>query len=95
MRHVEALTSKQVTDRLEENEVLYMIIERFKHDDPVPVYRRFRDRGRLAPQGLEYVSSWVDEKLACCFQVMETAERDILDQWMAHWSDIMEFEVTR
>ena len=73
--------------------MLYMIIERFKRDDPVPVYRRFRDRGRLAPEGLQYVSSWVDEKLACCFQIMETTERELLDEWMAHWSDIVEFEV--
>src|SRR5207249_764572 len=49
-----------------------MIIEHFKNRDPVPVYRRFRDRGRLAPESLQYVSSWVDEKLERCFQLMET-----------------------
>ncbi len=43
--------------------MLYMIVEHFKDNDPVPVYRRFRDRGRLAPDGLEYISSWVDENL--------------------------------
>ena len=41
--------------------MLYMIVEHFKNDDPIPVYRRFRDRGRLAPDGLQYISSWVDE----------------------------------
>ena len=70
-----------------------MIIERFKGGDPVPVYRRFRDRGRLAPEGLRYVSSWVDEKLALCFQIMETQERQLLDEWVAQWSDLVEFEV--
>ena len=73
--------------------VLYMIIERFRDKDPIPVYRRFRDRGRLAPEGLRYVSSWVDEKLAVCFQIMETADRGLLDEWTDHWSDIVEFEI--
>jgi hypothetical protein len=70
-----------------------MIIEHFKNNDPVPVYRRFRDRGRLAPNGLQYISSWVDEKLERCFQIMETADRDLLDQWITNWSDIVDFEV--
>jgi hypothetical protein len=70
-----------------------MIIEHFKNDDPVPVYRRFRDRGRLAPNGLQYISSWVDEKLERCFQIMETDDRKLLDQWITNWSDIVEFEV--
>ena len=73
--------------------MLYMIVENFKNQDPVPVYRRFRDRGRLAPEGLEYVSSWVDEKLERCFQLMETEDRKLLDEWIANWSDIVEFEI--
>ena len=71
----------------------YMIVEHFKNHDPLPVYRRFRDRGRLAPEGLQYISSWVDEKLETCFQVMETDDRGLLDQWLANWSDIVTFEV--
>lgn len=70
-----------------------MIVERFKSRDPVPVYRRFRDQGRLAPEGLYYVSSWVDEKLERCFQLMETADRKLLDEWIANWNDIVDFEV--
>jgi len=58
-----------------------MIVEHFKNQDPVPVYRRFRDRGRLAPEGLRYVSSWVDEKLELCFQLMEAEDRKLLDEW--------------
>ena len=70
-----------------------MIIERFKDQDPLPVYRRFRDRGRLAPEGLQYISSWVDDKLETCFQIMETVDRKLLDEWIFNWSDIVEFEV--
>lgn len=73
--------------------MLYMIVEHFKNQDPVPVYKRFREQGRLAPQGLRYVSSWVDEKLELCFQLMETDDRKLLDEWMAKWSDLTEFEV--
>ena len=70
-----------------------MIIEHFKNRNPVPVYRRFRDHGRLAPEGLQYVSSWVDEELERCFQLMETDDRKLLDEWIANWSDIVEFEI--
>jgi hypothetical protein len=73
--------------------VLYMIVEHFRNQDPVPVYRRFRERGRLAPEGLHYVSSWVDDKLERCFQLMETEEPKLLDEWIAHWNDIVDFEV--
>jgi len=73
--------------------MLYMIVEHFRNGDPVPVYRRFRDRGRLAPDGLQYISSWVDDKLCRCFQIMETDDRQLLEQWMTNWSDIVEFEI--
>jgi hypothetical protein len=72
---------------------LYMVIERFKGGDAVPVYRRFRDQGRLAPDGLSYVSSWVDTNLDCCYQLMETDNRELLDQWIARWRDLVDFEV--
>lgn len=72
---------------------LYMVIEHFKGGDPVPVYRRFRDRGRLAPEGLSYVSSWVDAKLERCYQLMETDSPVVLGQWIAQWSDLVDFEV--
>jgi hypothetical protein len=72
---------------------LYMVVEHFKNKDAVAVYRRFRDKGRMAPEGLTYVSSWVDDKIECCFQLMETHNPKLLDQWMAEWSDLVNFEV--
>jgi hypothetical protein len=69
------------------------VIERFKGGDAVPVYRRFRDHGRLAPPDLVYVSSWVDKSLERCYQLMETDNPQLLDEWMARWSDIIDFEV--
>jgi hypothetical protein len=75
------------------SKTLYMVIENFKNGDAVPVYRRFRDRGRLAPEGLSYVSSWVSDKMDRCYQLMETEDRALLDQWIANWSDLVDFEV--
>ena len=72
---------------------LYMVIEHFREGDAVPVYRRFRDHGRLAPQGLTYVSSWVDTDFQRCFQLMEADDPQLLDDWIARWSDIVDFEV--
>ena len=73
--------------------MLFMVVERFRNGDPVPVYRRFRDRGRLAPDGLRYVNSWVTDDFRVCFQVMESEDRALLDAWIANWTDIVEFEV--
>ncbi len=70
-----------------------MVVEHFKNNDAVAVYRRFRDAGRMAPEGLTYVSSWVDESLERCYQLMETADRSLLDLWMANWIDLVDFEI--
>ena len=64
----------------------YMIVERFKGGDAVPVYRRFRERGRMAPEGLVYVASWVDTSLSRCYQIMESPDRALIDAWIANWS---------
>lgn len=75
--------------------MLYMIIERFRRGDPVPVYRRFRDQGRSLPDGLRYVSSWVTTDLSTCYQIMETDRAELLDKWKAQWADLVEFDVFR
>ena len=72
---------------------LYMVVEHFRGGDAVPVYRRFKEHGRLAADGLVYVSSWVDENLSTCYQLMETHDRSLLEEWMSHWVDLVDFEV--
>lgn len=70
-----------------------MIIEHFRNKDAAPVYQRFRESGRLAPEGLIYISSWVDEQFHRCFQLMETDDRNLLDEWIANWNDLVDFEI--
>jgi hypothetical protein len=72
--------------------MLFMIIERFR-DGAAPVYARFRDRGRLAPPELRYVNSWVTGDLSTCYQIMECEKKESLEQWIAAWDDIVDFEV--
>jgi len=73
--------------------MLFMVIEHFRDGDPLPVYRRFRDRGRLAPEGLQYIDSWVTHDLEHCYQVMACDDRALLDRWIAAWDDLVDFEV--
>ena len=73
--------------------MLYLIIERFRDGDAAPVYRRFREKGRLAPEGLRYISSWVTLDMARCYQVMECDDASLLTQWTDQWKDIVDFEV--
>jgi hypothetical protein len=72
--------------------MLYMVIENFRDGDARPVYRRFRDEGRLAPDGLGYVSSWVTSDMRTCYQVMECDDVRLLEQWIDAWRDIVDFQ---
>ena len=69
-----------------------MIVEEFVQGAR-PVYQRARDQGRMLPAGLEYVDSWVDERLKRCFQLMETDDPALIDAWIAEWSDLVRFEI--
>ena len=73
--------------------MLYMVVEHFRGGDPLPVYRLFRDAGRLAPDGLRYHASWVTGDLTRCFQVMECDDPAPLDAWIARRADLVEFDV--
>jgi hypothetical protein len=73
--------------------MLFMVIERFRNQDLKAVYRRFGDKGRMMPDGLAFVGSWVSADAARCFQLMECAEVTLLQRWVAEWSDLIEFEI--
>jgi hypothetical protein len=73
--------------------MLFMVIERYRSGEVPAVYRRFQAQGRLAPEGLRYVSSWVDVSLSRCFQLMECDDVSLLGAWIAQWHDLVEFEV--
>ena len=73
--------------------MLYMVIEHFRPGCAPEVYQRFRERGRMAPEGLRYLASWVDHSFERCFQVMEADDEALLGQWTANWSDLVEFEI--
>ncbi len=72
-----------------------MVIEHFRDGRAPDVYRRFREKGRMAPERVQYVSSWVDLGFRRCFQVMDAPDEPALREWTAHWEDLIDFEVVR
>ena len=73
--------------------MLFMVIEHFKGRDPKRVYERFAERGRMMPGGLNYVNSWIEVGMDRCFQVMETDNPILLQEWIKNWNDLVDFEV--
>jgi hypothetical protein len=73
--------------------MLFMVIEHFRPGQAPEVYRRFRERGRMAPDALRYVSSWVDVSFERCFQVMEADSEALFREWTANWDDLIDFEI--
>ena len=73
--------------------MLYMVIERFKNGDARAVYQRLRESGRMMPDGLNYVDSWVDSTFNRCFQLMECHDPALFDRWTGSWKDLMDFEI--
>ncbi len=74
--------------------MLFMIIERFRDNDMVPVYQRVRERGRMLPDGLKYVDSWVEANFSRCFQLMECDDVTLLQQWILQWRGLgVSFEI--
>src|SRR6516165_6794086 len=73
--------------------MLFMVIERFRNQNAKAVYNRFREKGRLTPNGVAFIDSWVTADLSRCFQVMECDDITLLQRWAAEWSDLIEFEI--
>src|SRR5258706_11170788 len=76
-----------------ETEMLFMVIERFKNRDAGPVYQRFREQGRMLPEGLTYIDSWTETSFDRCFQLMECEDPGLFLEWISHWQDLVEFEI--
>ena len=76
-----------------EETMLYMVIERFKEGATPEIYRRFREKGRMMPEGLEYISSWINDDFRICWQLMQTADFTLFDRWIDNWRDLMDFEI--
>jgi hypothetical protein len=72
--------------------MLFMVIERFKNRDARAVYLRFKEKGRMAPEGLSYLGSWVESNFDRCFQVMECDDEKLLQIWANQWRDLVDFE---
>jgi len=73
--------------------MLFMVVEDFRNRDRKAVYRRFREKGRMMPEGLKFVSSWVTADMTRCFQLMEADDITLLQKWVAEWCDLAEFEI--
>lgn len=71
----------------------YLVIEHFRPGAKEKVYERFRAKGRMLPDGLVYLDSWLEAEGDRCFQLMETEEPALFDRWTEHWSDLVEFEI--
>lgn len=73
--------------------MLYMVVEKYKPGAAAAIYQRARERGRMLPDGLEYVSSWVDLDYTTCFQLMRTDDHALFAEWTQAWQDLVEFEI--
>ncbi len=73
--------------------MLFMVIETFRNQDAKAVYRKFKDKGRMMPEGLAFVSSFVAADLSRCFQLMQCDDVTLLQRWVAQWSDVAAFEI--
>jgi hypothetical protein len=73
--------------------MLFMVIEHFRDRKPAPVYKRFAEQGRMMPEGLKYINSWIEVGFNRCFQVMECDDPALLQEWIKSWHDLVDFEV--
>lgn len=70
-----------------------MVIEKFRPGKVRDMYHRFSEKGRMLPEGVQYINSWINESVTVCYQVMESESAELLQQWMDQWNDLVDFEV--
>ncbi|HMG93373.1 MAG TPA: DUF3303 family protein [Chryseolinea sp.] len=73
--------------------MLYMVIEHFRPGKVKEMYKRFDERGRMAPEGVNYVNSWIDHDVKTCYQIMESPSEEKLKEWTSKWEDLVDFEI--
>jgi hypothetical protein len=73
--------------------MLFMVIEKFINRDPQPVYSRLAEKGRMMPEGLTYINSWISEDFSTCWQVMEADDPAKFEEWIRNWDDLIEFKI--
>lgn len=71
----------------------YMIIEQFKPGKTKDIYVRFAEKGRMMPEGVTYINSWINQEVTICYQLMEAESIDKLNEWISNWNDLTDFEV--
>lgn len=74
-------------------QMLFMVIETFKNQDALAIYRRLKTRGRILPEGIQYIDSWVEASFHRCFQLMECQDSQTLQEWVIQWNDLIEFDI--
>ena len=73
--------------------MLFLIIEHFHDKNPKPLYKRFQEKGRMMPEGLKYVGSWIESNFDRCFQLMECDDAKLIQEWVLVWGDLADFEI--
>jgi len=71
----------------------YMVIEKFHKGKVSALYQRFEEKGRMLPDGVKYINSWISEDVSVCYQLMESSTKEKLHQWIRHWDDLADFEI--
>ncbi|HEY5826486.1 MAG TPA: DUF3303 family protein [Cyclobacteriaceae bacterium] len=71
----------------------FLIIEKFRAGKMKILYQRYDEKGRMMPEGVNFVSSWINEDVTICYQVMESESLEKLKEWINNWNDLADFEI--
>jgi hypothetical protein len=71
----------------------YLVVETFAPGCKALVYERFDQKGRMLPDGLRYIDSWLEKDGDRCFQLMETEAPGLFEKWIHQWNDLVSFEI--
>jgi hypothetical protein len=71
-----------------------MVIEQYTAGADA-IYARAAEQGRMLPEGLHYLDSWIvdSDPIERCYQLMETDDPSLFEEWRSHWADLGDFEI--